>query len=265
MSDKICSICGCDKSNDAFTNGKSICKTCRNKNEIDRRKKSANHSAVDENKRVFLTHLQKIPLILTENLSIKDQYNKISSALREATELNEKMLKSVALIIPLKVSGIVSDYLMRIDERDPEIGVSCVRTAKEFLIDRSNDVGFEAVFGMAANEVRNRFQEIADLECMAAFVRTVYQVLVEESTVSKHSGFITSGGIRVGGTTTRNQHAIIRYDPHINSIVADENPLRLDKEAFMKGLAELLENKHFNVMMYKQSGHYDKFMEALVS
>jgi len=212
---------------------------------------------------MFLTHLQKIPLILTEDISVKEQYNKILAALREASELNEKMLNGVALIIPIKVSGIVHDYLTQIDDRDPDIGVSCVRTAKEFLIDRSNDHGFEEVFGIAANEVRNRFQEIADLECMAAFVRTVYQVLVDENAVSKHSGFITNGSIKSGGSTIKTQNAIIRFDPHIDSIVADENPLKLDKDAFMKGLASLLEAEHFNVMMYKQTGYYDKFMNAM--
>lgn len=261
MSIKICSTCHTEKDSDAFTGGKSVCKLCRSKNEAQRRKKTP---TIDDNIRIFLAHLQKIPLILTEDISVKEKYNKIASATRETVELNEKMLNGVALIIPIKVSGIVHDYLTQIDERDPDIGVSCVRAAKEFLIDRSNDHGFEEVFGIAASEVRNRFQEIADLECMAAFVRTVYQVLVDENAVSKHSGFVTTGSIKSGGPV-RAQNAIIRFDPHIDCIIADENPLKLDKDAFMKGLAELLEVKHFNVMMYKQTGYYDKFINAMNS
>jgi hypothetical protein len=252
---RSCNTCGETKPLPKFLPDRNMCRACKTEGDLARRKKNET-SKSDANKSLERMFNNLIDVV-NGPMSQFDQYKRIESLLLEALKINQIMMKDggVMLLIPVEVSEILQNYLEQIASLFPHVGVECISYGKRMFTSMKCDE-FQRIFDLDIDAVKACKDEMTNLEYMTSYVRTVYQMLLDEDNEMKYR-------LSESSQEPPRRQSVIRFDPRTRCIVADENPLKLNREKFMDGLVRLVENGIPSVVMYGSGGWYDKFVGIL--
>jgi hypothetical protein len=261
---KKCITCQTVKALADFTDQKNSCRVCRNKADVERRKRNKT-ALVPDNKtdvRTLMNQLQNLQNILLEEYTTRELCEKLNTVAAEIVRISDLMYDGIVMELHLNIPENLHNFLIQMKDGNTRTNFSCLRVARAHLVDNRYAAGFEEHYGIAREELVEYADFLEDLDRITAFVRVVYSVLVDDYLADKNSKFVKESD-HIPEQPFRGS-SIIRFDAASDTIVADGNPLKLDGESFMNGVEELVKKDHDSVVAYVKAGYYAKFKDALL-
>jgi hypothetical protein len=271
---RICIKCDITKSETDFYDNRNTCKACKNKHrtEYNREKKSidTDTDSVDDtvndndyNLTELCRYHEKAHLVLLEPGSIHEKMTKYIEMLKTMEQKAMIIIDKTMIVLKLKIPNDLHEYLCQIKD-DGVATLGCLRIAKGFLKNNDSDEEFEKHFGMNRPVLKKYIELIEDIDHITGFIRSVYQLLIDDVIIKRSSKFSRSSLDHDRSEVELKSSYVIRFDPDSDSIVTDNNPLHIDNTVFLYGLHNLI-NKKDNVFdMYVNLGFYDKFNNLLI-
>lgn len=259
--DKLCISCNIVKSVDYFPSGKNQCKSCKAKYVAQYRSSKKQDSSKQDIKSMR-EQVTKITSILDEIEDSRERYAELSKIIRNMHKLNEQASNGIMLELKLKIPEELHIFLIQINGGDPNTNYATVNLAKMYLTNDNYKNGFENQFGTEREELVQYVELLTDIHHITSLVKCAYLALIDDYIAKNNSKFVPTSEHVVESVFKTN--VIIRFDADGDCIIADENPLKLNKAAFMIGLDNLISREISNVIMYQRTGYYDKLKTLLI-
>lgn len=257
---RTCNACNESKSASEYYSGSAICKSCKIKKVVARKKPTPAETRRHDVK-TMIEHLQKLQSILLEDQSdVRDQCERMETGLKEALRLNKLAYDGIVLSIQLKIPEDLHNFLVKLGEDDKRFAP--VKTARMYLSDANFERGFEQHFGVKRSSLLVHCEFLKDLETLVGFVGAAYYALSDGFLAEKNSSFVNPDD-HISDHELRSQIAI-QFEPNTDSIVAEGNPLRIDREMFLAGLDELIEQGHYNILGFVSAGYLAKLKSLIL-
>jgi hypothetical protein len=258
---KLCISCGERKPFADFTGNKNQCKLCRARNAIEYRKSKKSASVSDDIKNMR-EQVHKMTMVLDDEDIITEKYEKLSKIIQEMYRLNELTADSIVMELKLDIPEELHNFLVQIQEGDPNSNYVTVRMAHIYLTEDGYEDGFEQHFGIKRSELTKYSEMLLDIYHITGLVKGAYLAMVDDLIKKNNSKFVPPSEHGIDSSFRANVY--IKFDSKSDCIIAEGNHLRLERKTFLAKLEDLLKRENINVMMYQKTGYYDKFMKLLV-
>lgn len=261
---KSCIVCGKSKSFSEFAEGKNQCKSCKVQYVHERRKtKKAENTSIASDIKHMKEQITKAMSVLDDVESMRDRYSELSKIIREMYRLNELTAEGILMELKLNVPQQLHDYLVQLQGGDSNTNFSVINMARTYLTDTRYEHGFKDHFGIERETLLQYLPLLSDMHNILGFIKCAYLALVDTYISKANSKFVPISEHEIDSSFLTN--VFIRFDGEGDCIVADGNPLRLDRATFLSELDKLIHAENFNVTMYHKAGYYDKFKALLLS